>query len=176
MHTTFEHPRAFEKRRKRRVIIIGHQQHGKDYASEYLKRKYGLTYSSSSWFACQLFLFEQMRESHGYESPEDCFADRHNHTAYWYEAIRAFNDPVRNRLSDLIFAQNDIYCGMRDLDEFNATNKDVTIFIDAERRMGIQSAHSMKIPKERANIVIANNTSIREFEYRLDHVYRVIWG
>lgn len=161
---------------RKRVIVLGHQQHGKDYACEYLKQTYGLTYTSSSWFSCQLFLFDQLKDKYGYRTPQECFDDRHNHTAYWYHAIRDFNDPVRHRLSDLIFAEHDIYCGMRDLEEFLATDKDVTVFIDASDRVGIQSAHSMKISREHADYVISNNDSLEQFHRRLDHLYTLIWN
>lgn len=157
------------------VIIFGHKQHGKDTACEYLEAKYGVSFASSSLFACQLFLFEQMRkEGHSYETIEECFADRVNHRKYWYEAIRDYNTPDKTRLGTKLFSKNDVYCGIRDLEEFRALKAAgmvrLAIFIDASGRLEKEDPESMKMDIEDADIVITNNGTLEQFYEKLDRL------
>lgn len=161
------------------VIIFGHKQHGKDTACEYLEAKYGVSFASSSLFACQLFLFEQMRkEGHSYETIEECFADRVNHRKYWYEAIRDYNTPDKTRLGTKLFSKNDVYCGIRDLEEFQALKAAgmvrLAIFIDASGRLEKEDPESMKMDIEDADIVITNNGTLEEFYDKLDRLYAML--
>ncbi len=161
------------------VIIFGHKQHGKDTACEYLEAKYGVSFASSSLFACQLFLFEQMRkEGHSYETIEECFADRVNHRKYWYEAIRDYNTPDKTRLGTKLFSKNDVYCGIRDLEEFQALKAAgmvrLAIFIDASGRLEKEDPESMKMDIEDADIVITNNGTLEEFYTKLDRLMAVL--
>ena len=161
------------------VIIFGHKQHGKDTACEYLEAKYGVSFASSSLFACQLFLFEQMhKEGHSYETIEECFADRVNHRKYWYEAIRDYNTPDKTRLGTKLFSKNDVYCGIRDLEEFRALKAAgmvrLAIFIDASGRLEKEDPESMKMDIEDADIVITNNSTLEEFYTKLDRLMAVL--
>lgn len=161
------------------VIIFGHKQHGKDTACEYLEAKYGVSFASSSLFACQLFLFEQMRkEGHSYETIEECFTDRVNHRKYWYEAIRDYNTPDKTRLGTKLFSKNDVYCGIRDLEEFRALKAAgmvrLAIFIDASGRLEKEDPESMKMDIEDADIVITNNSTLEEFYTKLDRLMAVL--
>ena len=163
----------------RDVIIFGHKQHGKDTACEYLEGKYGVSFASSSLFACQLFLFEQMeREGYHYETIEECFADRVNHRQYWYEAIRDYNTPDKTRLGTWLFGQHDVYCGIRDLDEFHALKAagrvNLAIFIDASGRLEKEGSESMKMDIEHADIIITNNGTLDEFYDKLDRLYAML--
>lgn len=161
------------------VIIFGHKQHGKDTACEYLQSKYGVSFASSSYFACEIFLFEQMqKENYGYGSIDECFADRVNHRKYWYEAIRDFNTPDKTRLGKQLFSGHDIYCGIRDLEEFNALKANglvkLSIFIDASGRLEKESSESMKMDIEHADIVITNNGTLEQFYEKLDRLYAML--
>lgn len=161
-----------------RVVIFGHKQHGKDTACEYLQSKFGISFISSSLFACQNFLFEQMRDSYGYKTIEECFADRVNHRKYWYETIRDFNFPDKTRMGRLLFDKHDIYCGIRDLEEFNALKAaglvDLSIFIDASDRLEKESTESMNVSIEDADIIITNNGTLDEFYKKLDRLFMII--
>lgn len=158
-----------------KFIIFGHQQHGKDTACEYLNEHYDLSFSSSSMFCAKAFLFEQMRQEHGYQTLEQCFDDRSNHRQYWYEQIRRYNDNDRSRLGKELFALNDIYCGIRDKDEFDAIKQaglvDLTIWIDASERKPLESTASMKMAKEDADLIIDNNGTLDKLYERLDNLF-----
>lgn len=160
----------------RNIIIFGHKQHGKDTACEYLEAKYGISFASSSHFACQTFLLEQMlAQGFQYETLEECFADRVNHRKYWYEAIRDYNTPDKTRLGSQLFNKHDIYCGIRDLEEFNALKAaglvNLSIFIDASGRLEKEDAESMKLDIEDADIVITNNGTLEQFCEKLDRLF-----
>ena len=159
----------------RNFIIFGHKQHGKDTACEYLEDKYGIKFASSSLFSCQLFLFEKMKaEGYGYQTVEECFADRVNHRKYWYEAIRDFNVPDKSRLGKLLFDRHAIYCGIRDKEEFDSLKADglvhLAIFIDASGRLPKEDPESMKMDIEHADIVITNNGTLEQFYEKLDRL------
>jgi hypothetical protein len=155
-----------------KLIIFGHQRHGKDTACEYLEAEYGLTFSASSMFACRLFLYDQLRERFGYDSLDACFEDRVNHRQLWYEAIRDYNDPDRARLGKAIFAEHDVYCGIRDREEFECLKRegqfDLAVWIDASERKPPESVDSMTLTREDADLVIDNNRTLIDFMERLD--------
>ncbi len=170
--------RTLQPTSPKRMIVFGHKRHGKDTACEYIEQAYGLSFASSSFYACETFLFEQMREAHGYASIQECFEDRDNHREYWYKAIRAFNDGDLCRLGRGIFEDNPIYCGIRDREEFEALRSaglfDLAIWIDASERRPLESASSMKLCMEDADIVIDNNGPQSELPAKIDTLFATL--
>ena len=164
----------------RNLIIFGHKQHGKDTACEYLQSKFGMTFMSYSFFACQAFLFEQiqLQNNNSYKTLEECFEDRVNYRKYWYEAIRDYNTPDKTRMGTQLLSQYDIYCGIRDLEEFSALKTagliNLSIFIDASDRLEKEDTESMKLDIEDADIVITNNGSLKQFHGKLDKLFALL--
>jgi dephospho-CoA kinase len=76
---------------KNNIIIIGNFRHGKDTVAEIMKNLYGFNYESSSVAACKIFLFEALKNKYNYSTIEECFEDRGNHRAEWYELICEYN-------------------------------------------------------------------------------------
>ncbi|MHD0644832.1 hypothetical protein ACYPKM_04345 [Pseudomonas aeruginosa] len=161
-----------------KYMIFGHKRHGKDTCCEYLEQSQGLTFVSSSMFACKEFIFDQMKDEHGYKSPQECFDDRDNHRSTWYDAIRAYNDGNRTRLGSAIYGSHDIYCGIRDRDEFYALKAagafDLAIWIDAGERLPPEDQSSMNLTINDADIVITNNGTLEEFHARIDRLMAVL--
>jgi len=160
-----------------KLIVFGHKRHGKDTACEHLRDNHGLSFASSSWYACQTFLFDQLKDRFGYSTPEDCFADRGNHRQLWYEAIRDYNAQDRTRLGRGIFAEHDVYCGIRDLEEFNALRQaglfDLAVWIDASTRLPAEGMKSMNLCMWRdADVIIGNNGEPHELPSNLDDFMR----
>ncbi|MCY9861101.1 hypothetical protein OTK49_00965 [Vibrio coralliirubri] len=158
------------------LMVFGHKRHGKDTACEYLNENYGVTFASSSYTACELFLFEKLKGEFGYQDIEEAFADRENHRQRWYEEIKAYNEENGlDALGKVIFESSSIYCGIRDRDEFNALKAggyfDLAVWIDAGDRLPPEEAESMKLTKEDADIIITNNGDLVEFYKKLDSVY-----
>ena len=157
-----------------KLIIFGFKEHGKDTACEYLEKRYGIPFSASSWYACQTFLFDQIKDRFGYKSPEECFEDRRNHRQLWYEAIRDYNQGDRARMGREIFENNVIYCGIRDREEFEALKAekafDLAIWLDASKRLPPEDSSSMNLSADFADRVIDNNGTLEDLYRRLDEL------
>lgn len=159
-----------------KVMVMGYKRHGKDTFCELLRDKYGISFAASSEFACELFLFDKIKDELGYSTPEEAFEDRGNHRKRWYNEIKDFN--VKNGLSALgtkIFEKNDIYCGIRDDEEFYSlkTDKafDLAVWIDASDRLPPEDTESNKLNSSMADIVISNNGTLKELEHEVDKFY-----
>lgn len=161
-----------------RLIVFGHQRHGKDTACEYLWAHFDLSFVSSSFFACDRFIFDQMKDEHGYRTVDECFNDRINHRDTWYNAIRSYNDGDRTRLGREIFDSHDVYCGIRDRDEFYALKAaglvDLAIWIDASDRLPPEGSGSMNLTREDADIIVSNNTDLADFHVRLERLAKLL--
>ena len=157
------------------IIVMGHKRHGKDSACEMLYNMYGMTFVSSSYFACQKFIFDQMKDAYGYRTVDDCFNDRDNHRAYWYNAIREYNKADRCRLGREIFEQNDIYCGIRDREEFYSLKANrlvnLSIWIDANKRLPPEDSSSMNLTADDADIIITNNGQMADLMNKLGNLF-----
>jgi len=155
-----------------KLIITGYKRHGKDTVCEYLRDYGGFTFTSSSWYACNKFLFAALKDKYGYDSVQACFDDRDNHRQEWFEAINAYNTPDLSRLVREIFCENDIYCGLRNRDEFVSAREDglvdLAIWVDASGRKPPESASSMTLRQEDTDLTIDNNGTLEALYARLD--------
>lgn len=161
-----------------RYVIFGHQRHGKDTVCEYLSERFGLTYTASSWYACQVFLFSQLRDKYGYANPQECFDDRGNHRAEWYEAIRDYNAGDRTRMGREILDFHAIYCGIRDREEFEALRDaklfNLAIWVDASDRKPPEDSSSMNLTRADADIIVDNNGTLDDLHFRLDRLFTLL--
>lgn len=158
-----------------KIIILGMARSGKDTMCLHLEEQYGLSWVASSMFACRTFLFEQMRTEYGYASVQECYDDRGSHRATWYEAIRDYNQQDRTRLGRGIFEANDVYCGIRDDEEFYALKAQgafsLAIWIDASARKPPEDSSSMTLSEKDADITISNNGTEAEFIRRIEALF-----
>ncbi len=146
------------------VLITGLGRHGKDSLCEILRDQYGYKFVSSSFFAAKEFIFDRLKDINGYETVEDCFNDRHsgNNRAMWHDLICEYNKENKARLAKRIMQDNDIYCGMRCINELNECKRqsvfDITVWVDATERVGItEGPESISITKEDCDIIVYNN-------------------
>jgi hypothetical protein len=109
---------------KKKICIIGHARHGKDTVAEMINERYGYTSESSSQAASRLFLYDELKNKYGYNSPEECFEDRVNHRAEWFDMICEYNKKYPGQLAADIMKSNDIYTGMRSNRELHACIND----------------------------------------------------
>ena len=153
-----------------KLLLIGYARSGKDTAAEYLRDNFNLTFKSSSLAACQVFLFDKLKDKYGYTTPEDCFNDRHNHRQEWFDEIKAYNKEDGAKLAKAILETSDCYVGMRNIDEFLVCKEqslfDLIVWIDAEERVGVEHG-SCNITKNEAHFVIENNGTEEEFKEKL---------
>lgn len=109
---------------KKKICIIGHARHGKDTVAEFINKHYGYKSESSSQAASRLFLFDALKEKYGYKTSEECFEDRVNHRAEWFDMICEYNKDYPGQLAKDIMNHNQIYTGMRSDKELDACLRD----------------------------------------------------
>jgi len=161
----------------RKILVLGHARHGKDTAAEYLAEKLGLTYAGSSQVCCDAFIFDALKDKYGYTTSEQCFEDRVNHRAEWHDLIADYCKDDKAKLGRLIYASNDIYCGIRAQDECDAVTEEfkvTVIWINAMSRVAPEPAESMQLRYHPAWIKIQNNGTGGEFLARLDRLVEVL--
>lgn len=157
--------------KKLKLLIIGHGRHGKDTVSEILRDRYGYSFESSSQFCSKLFIYDMLQEKYSYASEAECYADRHNHRQEWYEAICAYNVPDASRLGRAIFAEHNIYCGLRNKREFFAMKNtgvfDLAVWVDRSNHLPEEPKTSMSLEQWMADYTIDNNGSLEELEFNV---------
>ncbi len=161
-----------------KLLIIAHKRWGKDTLAELLKEQFGFKFKSSSQAAAEIFIYDELKEKYGYTTPEQCFEDRVNHRAEWYNMICDYNKDDKARLAKEILERSDCYVGMRDRDEITECIKqglfDLIIWVDASERLPLESPDSFNIDKSCADIIIDNNGTFEEFKARVARIGKII--
>ena len=158
-----------------KLMVFGHARHGKDTAANVLARRRRCTALASSWVACEQFLFQDLRDAgHNYKTLKDAWDDRissNEMRAFWYDSIRRLNADDPTRLMRAVYAQTDIYTGIRCCHELAEGIKtcivDLAIWVDASERLPSEPLTSMTCTREQADIVIDNNGTEEEFLRRV---------
>lgn len=120
-----------------KLLVIGDARHGKDTVAEILRDEYGFSFISSSYFAGEKVVRPALAACGiTYASMEECYEDRVNWRAFWYEAIKAYNGGGKSRLAEEILEEHDMYVGMRSGAEFEASRHlfDYVLWVDASGR------------------------------------------
>lgn len=153
-----------------KLLIIGHGRHGKDVLADVFAEEYGFKAKSSSMAAAELLIYDQLKGKYGYKTFEECYADRHNHRAEWFDLITEFNTPDKTALAKLIMNNNDIYVGMRNSDEIAACKKEgIFDFVIWADRPGTpkERSESFNITEKDADFIIVNDGSKFDFKEKL---------
>jgi dephospho-CoA kinase len=162
-----------------KLLILGNARHGKDTLAELFQEHFGLTFMSSSQASADFFLYDQLKDKYGYNSPEECFNDRVNHRDEWYLAICDYNKDDRAKLAKEILKNSDCYVGMRDRAEINECMKqglfDIIVWIDASDRLPLEPADSFDIDKSCGDIIIENNQDYETFKEKVLRFGRVLY-
>lgn len=157
---------------KPKLLVIGHGRHGKDTVCDILASRYGYSFESSSQFCSKLFIFDMLKDQYGYKNEEECYADRHNHRAEWYNAICDYNIPDPAKLGREIFKEHDIYCGLRNKKEFHAMKNtgvfDYAIWVDRSDFLPPESKDSMSLEQWMADFTIDNNGTLEDLHFNVD--------
>ena len=158
-----------------KLLVIGHGRHGKDTVCEILEKNYNFSFESSSKFCSKLFIYDQLKDKYGYASEEECYEDRHNHRAEWYNAICDYNEKDAATLGREIFKEHDIYCGLRNKREFFAMKNtgvfDYAIWVDRSDHLPPESKDSMSLEQWMADYTIDNNRDLNQLMF---NVYQLI--
>ncbi len=162
-----------------KLLILGNARHGKDTLAELFQEYFGITFMSSSQASSDFFLYDQLKDKYGYQSPEDCFNDRVNHREEWYLAICDYNKDNRARLAQDILSTSDCYVGMRDKAEFDECVKqnlfDLIIWVDASKRLPLEPGTSFNINMSDADIVMENNGTFEEFVEKAKRIGKIFF-
>lgn len=164
--------------RKKKLLVIGHGRHGKDTVCEILRDKYNYTFESSSKFCSKLFIYNDLKDKYGYADEDECYADRHNHRAEWYNAICDYNVPDAATLGREMFDAYDIYCGLRNKREFFAMQNtgvfDYCIWVDRSNYLMPESKDSMSLEQWMADFTIDNNGTLDDLWFNIKQLMSYI--
>ena len=91
-----------------------------------------------------------------------------NHRQEWYELICGYNKDDKAKLAKEILKYNNTYVGMRDSAEIKECLKqglfDLVIWVDASKRLPMESSNSFNISVSDADVIIDNNGTYEEFK------------
>lgn len=136
-----------------KILILGHARAGKDTVASIFADLTGMTFCSSSWFVADKVIYPALKNKYGYISTEQCYLDRFNHRTEWKDLISEYNSQDKARLAKEILLTNDIYVGMRKLDEYLECLKqdifDLIVYVTAEPRLKEDDV-TMEIPFDSA--------------------------
>lgn len=165
------------KTERPKLLVIGYGRHGKDTVCEMLRDKYGYKFMSSSMFAAQQVVYPVLKNKYGYATVDECYADRHNHRAEWFELIAAYNAFDLSRLARELLVEHDIYCGMRNRAELLACKEqgvfDHIVWVDATGR-GIppEDASSCTVGIQDATYIIYNNGTLNDLDGEVELMHK----
>lgn len=142
----------------KKLLILGHGQHGKGTVCKILADELGIESLSSSRAALP-YIFNSLKASvgEGYQNFEVAYRCRHNHRLLWKELISLLNSPDKTILSNIILNQVAVYDGMRCHLEFEASYHlfDEIWWIDRSNYVGKDA--SMSIEFDRNTMVYIDN-------------------
>lgn len=152
-----------------KICIIGHARHGKDSVAEILNRVFGMKFEASSMICAREFIFDKLKDKYGYTTVEECWVDRVNHRAEWFDMICDYGKDDKSIVTKEILKHNDCYVGIRAIPEFKASVSlfDIVIWVDASKRLPLEPESSMELTPDMADIIIDNNGTLIELEYKV---------
>jgi len=157
-----------------KLMIIGHGGHGKDEVADLIAGRLHLRSIASSLFCAQKFIYDALKDKYGYRNLFECFNDRRNHRAEWYDLICEYNSEDPCRMMKELYQEYDIYTGLRSRREFEAGKKeglfDLVIWVDGSKREPPEDPSSMDLTEDDADVVIPNNGTLEELD---DRVFRL---
>ena len=162
------------------VLVLAPARWGKDTVAEILRDLYGYKFESSSHAALEHVMYPTLKEKYGYTSMEECYQDRMTKRAEWKEMITAYNTPDKTRLARKIIEEdgNDIYVGMRCIDELNACIDiklfDLVVWVDASERKPPESKESITIEQTDDMYVVNNNGSLEDLYSEVEDLHYLI--
>jgi hypothetical protein len=158
------------------ILVVGETGHGKDAVCKIFKKHFGYRFLPASRYASKEFIFDALREKHGYRSEEQCFNDRRNHIPEWVDLIDKYNTPDPAKLAKEVMQYSDIYCGVRKLREFLGILPliDIVVYVDAEQRLGKPDISAVEVEKKYADILFTNNKTEADLELRVKTLHRRI--
>lgn len=159
-----------------KLNINGYAQHGKDTVADMFVVFHKLRKISAS----MIYAEEIMKDGclGTYKSVEDCYKDRVNHRAEWYNFIREKSKSNPTYYVAKTLDGGDIYVGHRGLSEYQNTKHlfDATIWVDASRRgLPPEDKSSCNLsPTTPHDFYIDNGGAMYETQKQVESVFQLI--
>jgi len=174
--------------RRYKLLVLGYARHGKDSVCELLRDRYGFRFTSSSRFAARRIIMPYLEARYGeqaifqkpdvpvYVSADEAYEDRGNHRELWYRLISDYCYHDGARLAREILRDNDVYCGMRNIEEFRAAQAeglfDRVVWVDASDRVPSEGPGSCTVHRGLADFVLDNNGPVEVLPDRVHGLVR----
>lgn len=158
-----------------RFVVCGSGRHGKDTVCEYLRDQHNLTFVSSSWFLAERVIWPKIGDR--YASLQACYDDRHNHRELWYNLIAEYNQPNAARLGLEIFAQYNVYCGLRNREELIALRSQLPVtvlWVDRSQHCAPEPSSSLTITEQDAEYTLDNNHTLTHLYDQIDNLIQTL--
>ena len=157
-----------------KILILGEKNCGKDTLAEFLRDTFNIPFKSSSRFALEKFMFDELKDKYNYQTIEEAFEDKEREGSgmreVWFNLIKAYNTPDKIRLLKEALIESDIYAGMRRKESVQqAIDEEIVdyiIWVDASLRVKPESKSSCTITKDQAQILIDNNSDSPEHMFK----------
>lgn len=164
-----------------KLMIFGYARHGKDTVAEILHRRYGAQAVASSFYAAHRLMWPYFElKGIAYPNVQACFDDRVNHRSEWFDVIANYNAVDLAKMARGIFAENDIYVGIRNAREFNQAKCeglfDWGIWVDRSKHCPPEDSSSNTMQPWMADFVLDNNGTLAELETRVCTLYDRLVG
>ena len=160
----------------KKILIIGHADHGKTTLAKIINEITGMKYIDSSMAAAKIFIFDKLKDKYNYSSFEECYNDRINHRTEWYNEICHYNKHDKTKLTKEILKDYNIYVGMRSNEELEECIKqelfDLIIGV-FNKNKPLESKLSYTIKYEKSiDFIIPTGESIEKLRYRAQRIFK----
>ena len=152
-----------------RIVIIGPARHGKDTFAMLMQAASDWTFeSSTNWVADKFVRNYLAAKGINYGCLQACIDDRVNHRDLWYQACREYVKDDKSAIAEGIFAEHDIYVGIRGADELEAAAADAVIWVEAPNRIGADADRQQirdignLVTASDADFIVNNDGTIEE--------------
>lgn len=159
---------------KYNILVIGHKEHGKSTFAELLSTSTNYKHKDSSLMACELFIFNLLKNKYNYKTIEECYIDRRNKREEWYKLISNYNEFNKTRLIEDILKTNEIYVGLRSIEELKAGIErglfDLIIGVFDERKP-LEESNSFTIDIFKySDFIVHNNSTINDLTNKINKI------
>ena len=160
------------------LAIVGPGRSGKDTVARWLRDHTPMRFTRGSSEAAATIVWEAMRSPNSsiwppvrYETPEECWQDRHAFRADWARIIGEYNTPDQTRLNREMLRDQDIIVGLRWADELAACTRAGMFQLVMYFHRPACHDSTCQITPEMADVVINNTGTEPELFCKLSHLF-----
>lgn len=131
-----------------KILVLGHSGHGKDTFAKIYSKYTGAKFESSSFSAFEA-IKPVLKKIFPDQNDQELYRRRRVNRELWRELILLYNTPDRSALARKILETNDIYVGMRSIEEFEASKHmfNKIYYVMAFDRKGIDESMQIEFDK-----------------------------